>query len=69
MRVRNHLTAQGLAVGGSLPQPTFGRSASGGANVTPGRSRALSGGATVNLAALNAHLRALTERKTVRDAP
>jgi len=69
MRVRNHLTAQGVAVGGSLPQPTFGRAASGSASATSGRSRALSGGGSVNLAALNAHLRALTERKTVREAP
>lgn len=64
MRVRNHLAAQGVAVSGSLPQPTFGRPISGGMSGAPVRGRPMSGSGTVNLAALNARLRAMTGLKT-----
>jgi hypothetical protein len=72
MRVRSHLAAQGVAVAGSLPQPTFGSPASLGSSsaVSAGarpRARSPSVGATVNLAALNMRLRALTDRKVLRD--
>jgi hypothetical protein len=68
MRVRNHLAAQGVAVSGSVPQPTFGRPSFGSPSGAHTRSRQLSGGGTVNLAALNIRLRALTDRKTLRDS-
>jgi soluble lytic murein transglycosylase-like protein len=58
MRVRGHLAAQGVAVSGSVPQPTFG--SPGGAHP---RGRSISGRSTVDFAALNTRLRALTERK------
>jgi soluble lytic murein transglycosylase-like protein len=58
MRVRSHLAANGVAVSGAVPQPTFGRS--GGAQP---RGRAISGSGAVNIAALNTRLRALTERR------
>ena len=58
-RVRGHLAANGVAVSGSVPQPSFGRS--GGAHP---RSRSISPGGAVNFAALNTRLRALTERRT-----
>lgn len=69
LRVRAHLTAHGVPVSGSVPQPTFGRPGAerlGGA--APHARQPLSGG-TVNLAALNTRLRALTERKSPRDVP
>jgi soluble lytic murein transglycosylase-like protein len=59
LRVRSHLAANGVAVSGPVPQATFGRS--GGAQP---RGRSISGGSTVNFAALNTRLRALTDRKT-----
>ncbi|HZC96237.1 MAG TPA: transglycosylase SLT domain-containing protein [Bradyrhizobium sp.] len=61
MRVRQHLAANGVAVSGSVPQPTFGSSRGGGA---PVRGRSLSGGGTINFAGLNARLRELTDRGT-----
>jgi hypothetical protein len=61
MRVRDHLAASGVKVTGSVPQPTFG--GQGGAR---NRSRPLSGGGLVNLAALNARLKMLTEKITPR---
>lgn len=57
LRVRQHLTANGVAVSGAVPQPTFGSPP--GAATT--RSRTSSGG-SVNLAGLNAQLRALVGR-------
>ena len=65
-RVRSHLAANGVAVSGSVPQPTFGRSGgafgrSGGAQP---RGRSISPGGAINFAALNTRLRALTERRT-----
>jgi soluble lytic murein transglycosylase-like protein len=61
MRVRDHLAASGVKVTGSVPLPTFG--GQGGAR---SRSRPLSGGGLVNLAALNARLKTLTERTALR---
>jgi hypothetical protein len=57
MRVRDHLVANGVAVTGSVPQPTFG--GQGGARI---HSRALSGAGMANLAALNARLKTLTDK-------
>jgi len=72
VRVRNHLAARGVAVTGTLPQPTFGVS-TGGASIgsastgsrptgVRARGRSLSIGGAVDYAALNTRLRALTER-------
>lgn len=58
VRVRGHLAAHGVAVSGSVPQPTFGGRSG------PVRGRSNSGGGAVNLAALNTRLRVLTDRKT-----
>jgi hypothetical protein len=63
MRLRNHLAANGVAVSGAVPQPTFGNR-----SVTPLRGRSISGSGTVNFAALNTRLRALTERKIPSDS-
>ena len=63
LRVRGHLAAQGVPVSGSVPQPTFG--SPGGARP---RGRSISVGGTVNLAALNTRLRALTDRKAPHDS-
>lgn len=60
LRVRSHLAANGVAVSGPVPQATFGRS--GGTQ--PPRGRSISGSGTVNFAALNTRLRALTDRRT-----
>lgn len=65
VRVRDHLAASGVKVTGSVPQPTFG----GGQGRAPTRGRPLSGGGTVNFAALNAHLKTLTEKTTLRYSP
>jgi soluble lytic murein transglycosylase-like protein len=62
LRVRSHLAANGVAVSGPVPQPTFGRSS--GSSGAPSRGRSISGSGTVNFAALNTRLRALTDRKT-----
>lgn len=59
LRVRGHLAAHGVAVTGSVPQPTFG--SRGGRPATGGRSVSRSG--SVDLAGLNTRLRALTDRK------
>ena len=63
VRVRSHLAANGVAVTGSVPQPTFG--ASTGARV---RGRPLSGGGAVNFAALNTRLRALTDKVSLHSS-
>jgi soluble lytic murein transglycosylase-like protein len=62
MRVRDHLAASGVKVTGSVPQPTFGGTSGGVTSGARTRSRPLSGGGTVNLAALNARLKTLTEK-------
>ncbi|RXT36473.1 lytic transglycosylase domain-containing protein [Bradyrhizobium betae] len=61
MRVRAHLSANGVPVTGTVPQPVFGRPSGS----PRGQSRALSGGATINFAALNTRLRSLSERKVL----
>lgn len=58
VRVRSHLAANGIAVSGPVPEPAFGNRAG-----TRPRSRSMPGSGTVNLAALNARLRVLTERR------
>lgn len=63
-RVRAHLAANGVAVAGSVPQPTFGRTSAGGA---PARGRVLTGGSTINFAVLNTRLRSVADRKTPSD--
>ena len=65
-RVRHHLAANGVAVTGSVPQPTFG--APRGV-VTTTRGRSVAGGAAVNFAALNARLRVITSRGPSHGAP
>ena len=65
VRVRNHLAARGVAVSGTVPQPTFGRQ-----GIAPGGGRSLTGlsrSGTVNFATLNAQLRTLTDRVAQRD--
>lgn len=65
--VRNHLLARGVAVTGKVPRPTFG--AEGGNRA---RGRLLAGTSErgiVNFAALNARLRALTDRIAARNGP
>lgn len=68
-RVRSHLAANGVAVTGSVPQPTFGRSPAPGR--PPGnasaRGRVLSGTGTINFAELNTRLRSAAERKSPSD--
>lgn len=69
-RVRAHLAASGVAVTGSVPQPTFGRPSTGGgsssgAGATRGRVR-IAGG-TINFAELNTRLRGVAERKSPSD--
>lgn len=78
VRVRSHLAAQGVAVSGTVPQPTFGLSvasatvgnASTNGSATGararGRGRSLSIGSTVDYSALNSRLRALTEKIAMR---
>lgn len=58
VRVRGHLAANGVAVSGPVPQPTFGTR---GGQARSGRPA--SSAAAVNFAALNTRLRALTDRK------
>jgi soluble lytic murein transglycosylase-like protein len=65
-RVRSHLAANGVAVTGAVPQPTFG-SSRGGAVAAHGRS--LSNGGVVNFAALNARLRDMSGRSAVPSSP
>jgi len=65
MRVRSYLLAQGVAVSGQLPQPTFGRPGGG----APARGASLAGSGAVNLAALNRQLRTLTDETGSRRAP
>lgn len=61
LRVRSHLAANGVAVSGPVPEATFGRSS--GSSAAPPRGRSISGSGTVNFAALNTRLRALTDRR------
>jgi soluble lytic murein transglycosylase-like protein len=65
MRVRAHLAANGVPVTGSVPQPTFGSPAG---SRRAGGGRVPSGSGTMNFAALNLHMRSLTERKTQPDS-
>jgi len=69
LRVRTHLAAHGVPVSGSVPQPTFGRPGADRAGGAAPHGRQLVNGGMINLAALNTRLRALTERKSLRDAP
>lgn len=64
VRVRGHLAAQGVAVSGSVPQPTLGSRS----DAHPRGGRSISGRGSVNFAALNSQLRALTDRRTSRDS-
>ncbi|MGX1321705.1 soluble lytic murein transglycosylase-like protein [Bradyrhizobium sp. USDA 377] len=64
MRVRAHLSANGVPVTGSVPQPVFGRPAGG----PRGQNRGLSVGNAINFAALNTRLRTLSERKVLPDS-
>ncbi|MCP3384067.1 transglycosylase SLT domain-containing protein [Bradyrhizobium sp. CCGUVB4N] len=70
-RVRAHLAANGVAVTGSIPQPTFGRSsasAGGGSNGGASRGRIRTAvGSTINFAELNTRLRSAAERKLPSD--
>jgi soluble lytic murein transglycosylase-like protein len=59
LRVRSHLSANGVAVSGPVPQATFGRSSS-----AQPRGRSISGSGTLNFAVLNTRLRALMDRRT-----
>jgi len=78
VRVRSHLAARGVAVTGTVPQPTFGISTAGasiGSVSIAGRpagvrarGRSLSIGGAVDYAALNTRLRALTERVALHAA-
>lgn len=61
LRVRSHLVAQGVAITGSVPQPTFG--SAGGAHARRVRSGAAG---IINFAALNTRLREISDRKVVR---
>ncbi|OAF07440.1 hypothetical protein AXW67_29895 [Bradyrhizobium neotropicale] len=63
-RVRAHLAANGVAVTGSVPQPTFGRSLAAGGGV---RGRIRPAGSTVNFAELNTRLRSVAQRKSPSD--
>lgn len=69
-RVRAHLTASGVPVTGSVPQPTFGTSspALGRAPASgSSRRRVLAGAGAVNFAELNTRLRTVAERKSPSD--
>lgn len=69
-RVRAHLAASGVAVTGSVPQPTFGRSSTGGGSSSGGgatRGRVRVAGGTINFAELNTRLRGVAERKSPSD--
>lgn len=63
-RVRAHLVANGVAVTGSVPQPTFGRAPTGGGTA---RGRIRTAGSTINFAELNTRLRGAAERKSPSD--
>ncbi|WP_280706140.1 transglycosylase SLT domain-containing protein [Bradyrhizobium sp. BR13661] len=65
-RVRAHLAANGVAVTGSVPQPTFGRP--GGGGTAPRNSRVRTAiGSPINFAELNTRLRGAVERKSPSD--
>jgi len=57
LKVRSHLAAQGVPVGGAVPQPTFGARAA-----APSRGAASGRSGSVDFAVLNAKLRELTAR-------
>jgi hypothetical protein len=63
MRVRAHLAAAGVPISGSVPRPTFG--SPGGAHA---QGRSIVAGGAINFAALNARMRALTERNARSDS-
>jgi soluble lytic murein transglycosylase-like protein len=67
LRVRRHLTARGLAVSGTVPQPSFG--APSGADGGRRSRSSLAVGRALNFAALNANLRALTGRIALHKVP
>jgi hypothetical protein len=62
LRVRAHLVAHGYPVTGAVPTPTFGQPFAGGGSAI-GRSRfqLARGAGAVNLDALNAQLREMTD--------
>jgi hypothetical protein len=68
-RVRAHLTASGIPVTGSVPQPTFGRSLALGRSPGGGslRGRVLSGAGAIDFVELNTRLRRVAERKSPSD--
>lgn len=69
-RIRAHLAASGVAVTGSVPQPTFGRSSTGGGSSSAGgatRGRVRFAGGTINFTELNTRLRGVAERKSPSD--
>lgn len=66
-RVRSHLMAQGVAVTGSVPQPTFG--APGGSGGAHAHGPSILRGGGLDLAALNTRLRAMTDRKSLHGLP
>lgn len=69
-RVRAHLTASGVPVTGTVPQPTFGRSSPALGRAPAGgssRRRVLAGAGAVNFAELNTRLRTVAERKPPSD--
>ncbi|MCP3401770.1 transglycosylase SLT domain-containing protein [Bradyrhizobium sp. CCGB20] len=63
-RVRAHLVANGVAVAGSVPQPTFGWTSAGAG---PARGRVLTAGSAINFADLNMRLRSVADRKMPSD--
>jgi soluble lytic murein transglycosylase-like protein len=66
VRVRNHLVAGGVTVKGEVPRPTFGMQAGAQAGTRTRSRLGGSGGRSVDLAALNARLRALTDAMAPR---
>jgi hypothetical protein len=68
-RVRAHLAAYGVGVTGSVPQPTFGKSSTGGGSSSGGatRGRVRTAAGTINFAELNTRLRGAAERKSPSD--
>jgi soluble lytic murein transglycosylase-like protein len=68
-RVRAHLAANGVAVTGSVPQPTFGRSPAlaGSPGRGSSRGRLTAGAGAINFAELNTRLRSAAERKSPSD--
>jgi hypothetical protein len=65
MRVRSHLMAEGVAVTGAVPQPTFGRP--GGSDTAHARGPSVVRSGGPNLAELNTRLREMTDRKSLHE--